>query len=232
MREWMRCGKPFEGTETGLQRFCSKNCKKADWLDRHPEQKEKYLSIKRARSVKILKDKRLNNKCLICGSPILERYLSAKVCSRECNLERWRREAYKNNSAKKEIAPRKCKHCGVLFIPEYGDKRRQYCSQTCMKLAGKKNRDYRERMNGGSAVMVSRLIIFERDGWTCQICGANTPKELTGTTEDNAPELDHIIPLSKGGDHHPDNVQCCCRVCNIFKGNKSLDEFKEWAGVA
>lgn len=41
-----------------------------------------------------------------------------------------------------------------------------------------------------------------------------------GSTESNAPELEHVIPLSKGGTHTRANVRCSCRACNLNKGAK------------
>lgn len=35
-----------------------------------------------------------------------------------------------------------------------------------------------------------------------------------------APELDHVMPLSKGGTHSMDNVQLLCRKCNQRKGSR------------
>lgn len=33
-------------------------------------------------------------------------------------------------------------------------------------------------------------------------------------------ELDHVVPLSKGGAHHRSNAQILCRTCNRRKGAK------------
>jgi len=39
-------------------------------------------------------------------------------------------------------------------------------------------------------------------------------------------DLDHIIPLSRGGQHEPDNVCLACETCNSSKHNKLL--YSEW----
>lgn len=41
--------------------------------------------------------------------------------------------------------------------------------------------------------------------------------ELKGLNKPNSPELDHIIPISKGGHHLYSNVQLLCRACNGSK---------------
>lgn len=55
-----------------------------------------------------------------------------------------------------------------------------------------------------------RQEIFERDGYTCVNCGS---------TEKESLEIDHIMPISKGGKTEPDNLQTLCHDCNIRKGN-------------
>jgi 5-methylcytosine-specific restriction endonuclease McrA len=40
-------------------------------------------------------------------------------------------------------------------------------------------------------------------------------------------EIDHIIPLARGGDHHPDNFALSCRTCNASKSDYMLSE---WPG--
>lgn len=60
--------------------------------------------------------------------------------------------------------------------------------------------------------------VFDRDGWVCQLCGCDTPRSHRGTLQGNAPELDHIVPLARGGVHSQANTQCACRACNGAKG--------------
>lgn len=62
--------------------------------------------------------------------------------------------------------------------------------------------------------MVSNKLRFEimrRDGYRCRHCGA---------FQDGARlEIDHIIPISKGGLSTPDNLQTLCHRCNEKKGS-------------
>lgn len=54
-----------------------------------------------------------------------------------------------------------------------------------------------------------RLEIFRRDGNRCKMCGKRTD-DL---------EIDHIIPISKGGKSNKENLQTLCRKCNRNKGS-------------
>lgn len=72
-------------------------------------------------------------------------------------------------------------------------------------------------MKASKVGSVSIKQVFDRCGWKCQMCGVKTPKEERGTYKKNAPELDHIVPLSKGGPHTMDNLQLLCRTCNAYK---------------
>ncbi len=112
-----------------------------------------------------------------------------------------------------------CKHCGVSFLSEHKDKRKKFCSYRCSKKYYAKDRKVKTRQGHRR---MNPLTVLERDNWTCYICGCFTPKEFRGTLSDNAPEVDHIIPLSKGGEHALSNVRCCCRKCNNRKSNTLL----------
>ena len=58
--------------------------------------------------------------------------------------------------------------------------------------------------------------IFERDGWICQICGQKINRRLKYPSPRSG-SIDHIIPLSKGGNDSPMNVQAAHLRCNVGK---------------
>ena len=39
-------------------------------------------------------------------------------------------------------------------------------------------------------------------------------------------EVDHILPLSRGGTDHPNNLQVLCPGCNRSKGDKTMAEWR------
>jgi 5-methylcytosine-specific restriction endonuclease McrA len=59
--------------------------------------------------------------------------------------------------------------------------------------------------------------IYERDGWVCQLCDSDVDPELKWP-ESMSASLDHIIPLSKGGEHSRANSQLAHLKCNVDKG--------------
>jgi len=69
---------------------------------------------------------------------------------------------------------------------------------------------------------VQHTVVFDRDNWICQGCGIECPKEANYPAKDSA-TLDHIIPLSKGGEHSYANTQLLCLSCNSTKGNRELE---------
>lgn len=67
------------------------------------------------------------------------------------------------------------------------------------------------------ALMTSRLreAIKKRDNFTCCSCGNSTYKEPNLLLE-----IDHIVPVSKGGCTVEENLQTLCWKCNRAKSNK------------
>lgn len=58
-------------------------------------------------------------------------------------------------------------------------------------------------------------IVFRRDQYRCVYCGSE--QDLT---------VDHILPLSRGGNNQLDNLATACRCCNSSKNNKTPEEWQ------
>lgn len=69
----------------------------------------------------------------------------------------------------------------------------------------------------------TRAEVFERDGWVCQLCGEPVDRELRAPDPGSA-SIDHIVPLSLGGDDTPANVQLAHFSCNSGKCNRASGE--------
>ena len=130
-------------------------------------------------------------------------------------------------AAARQRASCPCVCCGRPVGWVYG-RPRAYCSKDCLskmphvveaKKISKARRHARIR-GAGVCESISPSLVFISAGWKCQICGKATPQRLRGTTHKRAPELDHIVPLSKGGTHTWTNVQCLCRECNGWKSDR------------
>lgn len=59
-----------------------------------------------------------------------------------------------------------------------------------------------------------RIAILERDGYTCQLCGARAPEVPL--------EIDHKHPYSKGGKTDPGNLWVLCKPCNAGKSDRFI----------
>lgn len=76
---------------------------------------------------------------------------------------------------------------------------------------------FKKSAKGQRALMTSKLRekIKQRDNYTCQSCNLSIRDEPNLLLE-----IDHIIPISKGGMSSEDNLQTLCWKCNRSKGAK------------
>jgi len=74
--------------------------------------------------------------------------------------------------------------------------------------------------------MLLREFVCRRDQLKCQICGATADCFWSTTVKNKyVPfNIDHIVPKSKGGSSHPDNLQLLCETCNKRKRDQVLNE--------
>jgi 5-methylcytosine-specific restriction endonuclease McrA len=142
--------------------------------------------------------------CTHCSSPTK----NLKFCSRSCSA------SYNNKGNRRHGAPsRDCLICGE----KTKSSRQKYCSSACVGESQKKN--------------LSREHILRKKRFYF-MCYYTKKKDQTPVDADmelikeiylNCPEgyeVDHIIPISKGGLHHQDNLQYLTVSENRSKGNK------------
>ena len=131
-----------------------------------------------------------------------------------------------------------CKVCGKKVITEYGNKRRNICSDDCAKTyklsrkhhsirhKEKKKRYLKQRDKILKKVTIQQVCydeLYERDKGICKICGM--PISINRKINNNWDgTVDHIVPLSCGGEHSNSNCQITHRICNSLK----LQEGKEY----
>jgi len=63
-------------------------------------------------------------------------------------------------------------------------------------------------------IILSRKNILRRDGHRCQYCGRS---DLSLT-------IDHVMPVSRGGEDTWENLVCACVDCNNRKGDRTPEE--------
>jgi hypothetical protein len=77
-----------------------------------------------------------------------------------------------------------------------------------------------DRYSGRVVPRDMMLKVIRRDDYTCQMCHQHV--------RDDEIELDHMIPISRGGPTTVDNLRLLCRACNRRKSNSLpalLNEF-------
>lgn len=117
---------------------------------------------------------------------------------REANKAEWKRQWVKSHPEKARRIKRKWLEANKHKVKAYKHRRRVLARDA-------------------SADKFTALDIFERDNWTCQICGLHLDPGVKFPSNDSA-SIDHIIPISLGGTHTLDNVQAACMGCNRRKG--------------
>lgn len=143
--------------------------------------------------------------CKQCGTETS----NPSYCSRSC-------AATVNNTGRRRHGSAKgdCAMCGK---PK-ASAARKYCSQECSSTARKKDQTY---INASNAARQARYRA--KHGYV-RAYAPNANKEVIKQIYANVPEgheVDHIIPLSKGGLHHEDNLQYLTVKENRQKGSSS-----------
>lgn len=228
------CSAPF--SVTGKQKYCTAQCRLT------ANRKREYAERRRKRGIG-----RVTN-CLWCGTDVTHRRNCAKVCSNRCghllderdNAERakaarlrWqqenrekiredRRRYYQMNRERLDAMGRQWREVN----PERG---RAIARKYYLKAALERPEQFRGnagvrairlRTNGGGPLPITErdwhrlLVIYQH---CCAYCGDGPDRPL---------ELEHVVPIARGGRHSIGNVVPACTRCNRSKNDRLLIEWR------
>lgn len=198
-----RCGVAFVAANPRAT-YCSRTCWQKYYRQDHPEQAERdrqrYFPRKAISYAT----------CGYCDQLFVVRRQALPGKSDRCCRRSECRRAYRNDEVKRFQREYR-ERTGVRYEARYQDKRRA------------NNHVRRLRTRGvDAAERFSPDEIHERDGWCCGICGRKIgrrpwPHPLSAT-------LDHIIPISQGGEHSRANVRTAHLGCNSGRRDRGGNE--------
>jgi 5-methylcytosine-specific restriction endonuclease McrA len=172
--------------------------------------------------------------------PIAPEVLAHRAVLHEIEVRRRRQTRLE---ARLEVWSKLCLGCGqpVGSGSGWNGAAKRYCTRACFQAStrlgddadarrrAKDNR--RARKRGAFVAVVNRRHVYERDGWTCQLCGHPVDRNAK-VPEPSAPSLDHVLALANGGTHEPANVQLAHFLCNALKGDRvGVGTGKRWTAA-
>ena len=69
----------------------------------------------------------------------------------------------------------------------------------------------------------SRAFVLDRNGFTCQMCGAAAGEPHPSDGRRTRMHIGHIVDRSHGGSDDPENLRALCSVCNEGAANVTLE---------
>lgn len=225
----INCGQPAANSRA---RYCmAEACRALYRQERQARNttywRENYADVYAKATVRRLNPDRAYT-CSICGQefPRSKDWKRTRYCSMPCvrvkeardrkdQAKRKGRQAFRSIPLSSLERWAECQHCGETFRKDHPSQ--ILCDRFCRAGAATCRRS--KRAVAAWVERVERIEVFERDGWLCHLCGgalqrgARVPERL-------APTIDHIVPLTRGGEHSMANVAAAHFSCNSRKGNR------------
>lgn len=236
----IRCGKEIErkGTRGSVPKYCGKYCRShhslesrrskisdlsCEYCDNNltqlqKDRGQKYCCQKcRGKAKRTIKGTIRN--CVVCGLPFEPSAKAYRSCSQSCANKKARNIQIKNIKRNPKLMD--CESCGMPFeYAEYaGSFKRKYCDVCGPRLERDRLRRRRKITRNKAIEKIVDVHIYARDNWVCQICGEHVNEHIEWP-DPMSSSLDHIIPISKGGEHIKVNVQLAHLGCNSRKWNR------------
>lgn len=225
--------------ERNARKWCSEACRLRTYYEKNPDlaDRQRVASRERMRELRVayLAEHPLPPlpSCPICGSPRTTR--GAKTCgSKNCQykLRMQFMPPCVTDGCDRPVQARGL--CGTHYAAAWRERNPEQhaaVSRAASSRWAKANPDRRAAVDGRRrarkvAAFVEDVVpseVFERDRWTCHLCGKKIGKRFKGLNV-MAGSVDHVIPLSKGGEHSMQNVRAAHFGCNSRKRDRGGNE--------
>lgn len=155
--------------------------------------------------------------CAECGG-----IATGKTCGPACERQRLRRQQLAYIGQTPEAVDAKCcGRCGESLLAWGGGSRRRFCGPCAQIRKRESMRDTRRRRRARERRALTEPYtlaeIAKRDKFRCGICHGRVAMTKT-VPHLKAPTIDHLIPISEGGDDVKANVQLAHFWCNSIRG--------------
>ena len=179
-------------------------------------------------------------RCRSCESPMPNADPRRDYCSIACRNRSPARVAaakarYAATSRKQRTGLQEmwlvCMYCHVPFLPARPG---QHCpNPECIKdrkaMATRAHAGAQRvrNMKIGEVEQIRPIEVFQRDNWTCHICGGPTSRNIQDGRRPDSPTIDHVVPVGAGGAHTYLNLRTAHFRCNDVRGNHTVEEGRE-----
>lgn len=199
------------------KKYCSERCRVSAYRASNAAYAERQRARSRAVNVALEAAKPPRPRCASCGKE-MQRRATSRYCSEQpCrtakyyatldDLPRCSRESCDSPAIAKGL-------CGSHYAREWAGRNPE------------RSRDHRRarraRLRDARVEHVDFAEVLARDAWMCGLCSEPIPRDAVWPDRLTA-SLDHVIPLSRGGEHSMGNVQASHLGCNSSKGNRLAD---------
>lgn len=205
LRPCDQCGQTISGRPD--RRFCGLRCKSQWHAARKPS-----MAVTGPRP------------CQFCGWTFFATNAGHRFCSQQCawaqkGLQDGRRFSCGRFTV---ILWSDCADCGRTWPSTFAQASRcPSCSVSHRRAVKRMRNAFRRGAPSISGQVVTDSEIFERDGWRCQLCGDPVLPFIKGLHPRQA-SIDHIVPVSKGGEHVAANLQLAQLGCNSAKRDRMV----------
>lgn len=187
--------------------------------------------------------------CPVCGTVFtrfrakVERAKHASVCSRECHYEGRSlgiigRKVEGGYDVSPALREKECVNCGDEFTVQQTNKDQRHCSRDCFlemhseRMVGDGNpayidgSSYDKRCHRGPHWEHERVLVYERDDYTCRRCGEKCipRRAYDGENGKRIIQAHHVEAYESPDDNSLDNLLTLCASCHgKVEGGAPLD---------